>query len=78
MIDREEIKREAEKVLHQLSSALGEVDMEETYYVVEEINVTRGDGEPKRDERFLKGLRKNAPHMDEEGYYVMEMGRWVE
>ncbi len=77
MIEKDDIKREAEKVLNELSKALGEVDLEETYYVVDEINVTEPDGEPSVDKRFVKSLRKNAPHMDEEGNFIMEIGKWV-
>ncbi|NIM46429.1 MAG: Asp-tRNA(Asn) amidotransferase GatCAB subunit C [Nitrososphaeria archaeon] len=77
MIEKEEIRREAEKVLKELSAALGEVDLEETYYVVDEINVTRPDGAPSVDKKFLKILKKNAIHMDEEGNYIMEIGKWV-
>ena len=76
-MEKEDVKKEAEKVLSQLSAALGEVDLEETYYVVNEINVTRVDGTPRSDEAFVKSLRKNAPQMDGEGYFVMEMGKWV-
>jgi predicted Asp-tRNA(Asn)/Glu-tRNA(Gln) amidotransferase subunit C len=77
MIDREEIKKEAEKVLEELSKDLGEVDLEETYFVVDEINVTREEGPPQSSAAFIKSLRKNASHMNEEGYFVMEMGKWV-
>jgi predicted Asp-tRNA(Asn)/Glu-tRNA(Gln) amidotransferase subunit C len=77
MIEQEDIKKEAEKVLSELSMALGKVDLEETYYVVDEINVTQGDGIPRSDEDFTKSLRKNAPYMDKEGNFVMEIGKWV-
>lgn len=77
MIEKVDIKKEAEKVLSELSAALGEVGLEETYYVVDEINVTKKDGSPRMDEGFIKSLRKNAPHMDEEGNFIMEMGKWV-
>lgn len=73
-----EIKKEADKVLQELSSALGEIDLKETYYVVGEINVTREDGEPKKDETFVKMIQKNAPKIADDGCYVMEVGRWVE
>jgi predicted Asp-tRNA(Asn)/Glu-tRNA(Gln) amidotransferase subunit C len=74
-----EIEKEAEKVLKELSMALGEIDLQETYYVVEEINVTRGDGEPKEgNAEFREIVKKNAPRMDEDGAFIMEAGRWVE
>jgi predicted Asp-tRNA(Asn)/Glu-tRNA(Gln) amidotransferase subunit C len=74
----EEIEREAEKVLRELSQVLGEVDLEETYYVVEEINVTRNDENPDLDNEFIEISKKNAPRVDEEGYFITEVGRWVE
>jgi predicted Asp-tRNA(Asn)/Glu-tRNA(Gln) amidotransferase subunit C len=77
MTGKDDIKAEAEKVLKELSAALGEVDLEETYYVVEELNVTKKDGSPKAEEGFKKSLRKNAPHMDKEGNFIMEIGKWV-
>jgi predicted Asp-tRNA(Asn)/Glu-tRNA(Gln) amidotransferase subunit C len=73
-----EVKKEAEKVLKELSDALGEIKLKETYYVVEEINVTRKDGDPVLDEKFRKISKKNAVHIDDEGYFVTEIGRWVE
>jgi predicted Asp-tRNA(Asn)/Glu-tRNA(Gln) amidotransferase subunit C len=73
-----DIKEEAEKVLRELSQALGEIDLKETYYVVEEINITRGDGEPKTNENFKELIMKNAPKVDEDGSYIMEVGKWVE
>ncbi len=74
-----EIEKEAEKVLKELSLALGEIDLKEMYYVVEEINVTRGDGEPRGgNAEFREIVKKNAPRMDEDGAFIMEAGRWVE
>jgi len=72
-----DIKEEAEKVLKELSQALGEIDLRETYYVVDEINITRRDGEPTRKEEFREIIRKNAPRMAENGSYVMEVGKWL-
>lgn len=73
-----DIKEEAEKVLRELSQALGEIHLEETYYVVEEINITRGDGEPRTRESFRRLIMRNAPRLHEDGSYVMEVGEWVE
>lgn len=73
-----EIEEEAEKVLRELSQALGKIDLRETYYVVDEINVTRGDGEPKKRREFIEIIRKNAPKIADNGSYVMEVGKWVE
>ncbi len=59
----DDIEKEAEEVLKELSKALGEIDLEETYYVVEDINVTR---------------KKNAIKLDRDGNFIMEVGKWVE
>ncbi|MFQ6136478.1 MAG: Asp-tRNA(Asn) amidotransferase subunit GatC [Candidatus Hydrothermarchaeales archaeon] len=77
MAQEADIKREAEKVLKELSEALGDIDLVETYYVVEDINVTRHDREPGVDEGFKKITRKNAPRLDKEGSFIMEIGKWV-
>jgi predicted Asp-tRNA(Asn)/Glu-tRNA(Gln) amidotransferase subunit C len=73
-----EIEKEAEKVLRELSKALGDIDLRETYYVVDEINVTRCDGEPRRSGEFRELIKRNAPRMAENGSYIMEVGKWVE
>lgn len=73
-----DIQKEAEKVLRELAEALGDIDLAETYYVVDEINVTRKSGKPALDRKFAKQAKKNAPGIDEDGSFVMEIGRWVE
>ena len=77
MADEEVIRKEAEKVLADLSDALGEVDLAETYYVVDDINVTRGDGKPGIEAGFKERIEANAPKMDDEGNFIMEVGKWV-
>ena len=74
---KEDIQKEAEKVLLELSKALGDIDMPETYYVVDEINVTRKSKKPTLDKKFIAQAKKNAPKMDEDGSFVMEIGKWV-
>ncbi|MEE8167472.1 MAG: hypothetical protein V3T58_01200 [Candidatus Hydrothermarchaeales archaeon] len=78
MVREEDIKAEGEKVLRELSEALGDIDLAETYYVVEDINVTRESGEARVDRKFEKVAKKNAPKLDEDGNFVMERGQWVE
>lgn len=73
-----DIKKEADKVLAELSEALGDIDLKETYYVVEDINITRKDGKSKPIKGFGKIVRKNAPKTDSEGNFIMEIGKWVE
>lgn len=78
MPEKEDIQKEAEKVLAELSEALGEIDMEETYYVVEDINITRKDGKSKVAKGFKRIVEKNAPRIDSQGNFIMEIGKWVE
>jgi len=73
-----DIQKEAEKVLKELSKALGDIDLAETYYVADEINVTRKRKKPALDRKFAVQAKKNAPRIDEDGNFVMEIGRWVE
>ncbi|MEE8358171.1 MAG: Asp-tRNA(Asn) amidotransferase subunit GatC [Candidatus Hydrothermarchaeales archaeon] len=77
MSEEKDIQKEAEKVLEELSVALGDIDLEETYYVVEDINVTRSDGEPHVSEEFKETTKKNAPRLDKEGSFITEIGKWV-
>lgn len=73
-----DIQEEAEKVLKGLSEALGDIDLAETYYVVDDINVTRKSEKPVLDKKFAAQAKKNAPRIDEDGSFIMEIGRWVE
>ncbi len=75
---KEDIPKEAERVLKELSKALGDIDLAETYYVVDDINVTRKSKKPTLDKKFVKQTKKNAPSMDEDGNFIMEIGKWVE
>lgn len=72
-----DIQKEAEKVLEELTRALGDVEMEETYYVVEEINVTRPDANPGLDETTKDIIKKNSHGLDENGNFIMEVGKWT-
>jgi len=74
---KEDIQKEAEKVLKELSEALGDIDLAETYYVVDEINVTRSGKKPTLDKKFIAQVKKNAPKLDDDGSFVMEIGKWV-
>jgi predicted Asp-tRNA(Asn)/Glu-tRNA(Gln) amidotransferase subunit C len=78
MVQGDEIQKEAEKVLKELSEVLGEINLKETYYVVEDINVTRKDGKSKVNKEFRAIVKKNAPKTDEDGNFIMEIGKWVE
>lgn len=73
-----DVKKEADKVLKALSESLGEINLEETYYVVDDINVTRKDGARSASEDFRKIVKKNAHKIDDDGNFLMEVGKWVE
>ena len=68
------IEKEAEQILEKFSEALKDIpDLEETHYMVANINLTRDDiAEAKDPEKILR----NA-HTDEEGNIIAEKGKWV-
>ncbi|REE28917.1 aspartyl-tRNA(Asn)/glutamyl-tRNA(Gln) amidotransferase subunit C [Methanothermobacter defluvii] len=69
------IEKEAEKILEEFSRALEEVpELEETYYIVDNLNRTREDEEEKT--KPGKILR-NAP-VDDDGNIVVERGEWTQ
>jgi len=72
----ENIEREGEKVLEELSRALGDTRLEETYYLLEDLEIYREDSEPSQDEDFRRRALKNAPSKDREGYFIAEVGTW--
>lgn len=68
------IEKEAETILEKFSEALKDIpDLEETHYMVDNLNLTREDvGEDKDPEKILR----NA-HTDEDGNIITEKGKWV-
>lgn len=68
------IEKEAESILEKFSEALKDIpDLEETHYMVDNINLTREDrSEDKDPEKILR----NA-HTDENGNIIAEKGKWV-
>lgn len=68
------IEKEAEQILKKFSEALKDIpDLEETHYMVDNINLTRQDiAEAKDPAKILR----NA-HTDEEGNIISEKGKWV-
>ena len=68
------IEKEAEQILEKFSEALKDIpDLEETHYMVDNINLTRPDiAEAKNPEKILR----NA-HTDEDGNIIAEKGKWV-
>ncbi|MDI9615492.1 MULTISPECIES: Asp-tRNA(Asn) amidotransferase subunit GatC [unclassified Methanothermobacter] len=69
------IEKEAEKILEEFSRALEDVpELEETYYIVDNLNRTSEDEVEKTDpEKILR----NAP-VDEDGNIVVERGEWTQ
>jgi len=69
------IEKEAEKILEEFSRALEDVpELEETYYIVDNLNRTSEDEVEKSDpEKILR----NAP-VDEDGNIVVERGEWTQ
>jgi aspartyl-tRNA(Asn)/glutamyl-tRNA(Gln) amidotransferase subunit C len=68
------IEKEAEQILEKFSEALKDIpDLEETHYMVDNVNLTRDDvAETKDPERILR----NA-HTYEDGNIISEKGKWV-
>ena len=68
------IEKEAEQILEKFSEALKDIpDLEETHYMVDNVNLTRDDiAEVKDPEKILR----NA-HTDEDGNIIAEKGKWV-
>ncbi len=68
------IEKEAEKILKSFSDALKDIpDSEETYYVVDNVNLTREDrAEDKDPEKIMQNTI-----VDEDGNIIVEKGKWV-
>ncbi len=68
------IEKEAEEILEKFSKALQDIpELEETHYIVDNINLTRSDcGEDKNPEKILQNAE-----LDENGNIIAEKGKWV-
>lgn len=68
------IEKEAEKILEEFSKTLENIpDLEETHYIVDNINLTRGDfSQTKNPEKLIR----NA-HVDENGNIIVEKSKWT-
>jgi aspartyl-tRNA(Asn)/glutamyl-tRNA(Gln) amidotransferase subunit C len=68
------IEKEAEEILKKFSEALQDIpELEETYYIVDNLNRERKDQAQEKDS--TKILR-NA-QVDEEGNVIVEKGKWT-
>ena len=74
-MNREEVKEQAERVLRELAEHLGEIELEETYNVIQ-VEGLREDTAPEVDPEFVEAALSIAPRRDER-YYVAEAGAWV-
>ena len=68
------IEKEAEEILKKFSKALQDIpELEETYYIVDNLNREREDQAQERDS--TKILRNTQ--VDEDGNVVVEKGKWT-
>lgn len=72
-----EIEAEAKEILRELAKALGESELEETYYLFETANPLREDGRVESNPEHRELILKNAPKRDREGYIIAEVGTWA-
>lgn len=80
--DLEDIKKSAEKIIEEFSEIEKDLPSgEETYYLIESINVLKSDKKVK-DSKELKDFRKKfldiMPKKDEEGNLKVEVAEWTE
>ena len=69
------IEKEAEKILEEFSKTLENIpELEETYYIVDNVNLTREDVPQKKNpEKILKNTQ-----VDDEGNMVVEKSKWTQ
>lgn len=68
------IEKEANKILQEFSKALENIpDLEETHYLVDNLNLSREDGAKKRDPAKILRNAKT----DEDGNIIVEKGKWT-
>jgi aspartyl-tRNA(Asn)/glutamyl-tRNA(Gln) amidotransferase subunit C len=68
------IEKEAEEILQKFSKVLENIpDLEETHYMVDNVNLTREDrAEDKNPEKIMENT-----NVDEDGNLIVEKGKWV-
>lgn len=68
------IEKEAEKILQEFSKSLENIpDLEETHYIVDNLNRSRED---KAEEKNPEKIARNAK-MDEDGNLIVEKSKWT-
>ncbi|GEM_PF-2405237 len=75
----EKIKKEAEEIINKFSEVLERfnLEMEESYYIIESRNVLRDDEAVESNPEFREKFLKIAPKVNKEGYVVVEKGSWL-
>jgi len=68
------IEKEAEEILQKFSKVLENIpDLEETHYMVDNVNLTREDrAEDKNPEKIMENT-----NVDKDGNLIVEKGKWV-
>jgi aspartyl-tRNA(Asn)/glutamyl-tRNA(Gln) amidotransferase subunit C len=68
------IEKEAEEILKKFSEALQDIpELEETYYIVDNLNREREDQAQEKDSNKIL---RNA-QIDEDGNVLVEKGKWT-
>ena len=69
------IEKEAEKILEEFSKTLENIpELEETYYIVDNVNLTREDiPKEKNPEKILRNTK-----IDDEGNMIVEKSKWTQ
>ncbi|AAB98231.1 conserved hypothetical protein [Methanocaldococcus jannaschii DSM 2661] len=75
----EKIKKEAEEIINKFSEVLEKfnLEMEESYYIIDTRNVLREDEAVESNPEFREKFLKIAPKVNKEGYVVVEKGSWL-
>ena len=75
----EKIKKEAEEIINKFSEVLEKfnLEMEESYYIIDSRNVVRDDEATDSDPEFREKFLKIAPKANKEGYVIVEKGSWA-
>jgi len=68
------IEKEAEKILKDFSKTLESIpDLEETHYLIDNVNLTRNDiAEKKNPEKILKNMKT-----DKDGNILVKKADWI-
>lgn len=68
------IEKDAEKILKDFSKTLENIpDLEETHYIVDNVNLTRKDiSKEKNSEKIMKTAKT-----DKEGYLLVKKADWI-